>query len=407
MRFCTLAVALGVAVCMASATHAAFNLTWDGGDGMWFSQLPTDPTGQWNGGQNIQAVVGRENGHEGYKDSTGAADILIGTGDKVSFDGFTISQDFRLLQGDNMTITNGSVWEQKTLDADEVHPQFGQLFRWEETRWTEMEMSNLNLDNGTFRRTGGSTFDPTDAGGGALIFGSWKGDDNQANFDQSVGTPTEFNIDGFDFLNWQTTKNYSASELRKFDGTFGQSPSAQTSNINITNGGSLENEGQIWFGSDVDIQTNINLNINNGSVTAIGGLDATPGPIGGDIPGGDASIVIFDWFGRVSASINFTGPGSITTDEGAIRMLDETATVTDMTYEDLWNAGILKANGGNAGLFTDHFSVTGSWGDPTYTLTSLLPLSGGSFAAAVPEPTTALMAGMLALTALGVRRRRS
>ncbi|NOZ40125.1 MAG: PEP-CTERM sorting domain-containing protein [Planctomycetes bacterium] len=400
MRLCTLVLTLGAALCMANATQAAaFDLVWDGGDGMWYSVDPNGAAGNWNGGQNIINVVGRENGQEGYKDSTGATDILISSG-KVSFDGFAISQDFRVLQGSNMTITGGAVWEQNTLDADEAVetvPGFGPLFRWEETRWTEMEMSNLNLDNGTFRRSGGTTFDPTDAGGGALIFGSWKGNDNFGDRDGDL------DVDGQDFLDWQINGGGNAGNLRKVLGTYGQNPVNQTSNINITNGGSLENEGQLWLGSDLDDQTNINLNINNGSVTAIGGIDAEV--VGGDVPGGDASIVIFDWLGNVNVSIDFTGPGTITTDEGAIRLIKDPGTVTDMTYEDLWNAGILTANGSNAGAFGDSFTVTGNWGDAVYTLTSNV-VAASSGISAVPEPTSIMLAGLAVLSLAGVTRRR-
>ena len=43
-----------------------------------------------------------------------------------------------------------------------------------------MDLSRLVIDGGTFRRTGSAPFEnPGDPlGGGALIFGSWRGDDN-------------------------------------------------------------------------------------------------------------------------------------------------------------------------------------------------------------------------------------
>ncbi len=417
MRLCTLVLTLGAALCMANASQAAFDLIWDGGDGMWFSVDPLGATGNWNGGQNIINVVGRENGQEGYRDTTGPTDVFIGGGSKVSFDGFTISEDFRIMQGSTMTVTEGAVWEHKTLDADEAVESiagFGPLFRWEETRWTIMEPSELNLDNGTFRRTGGTTFDPTDAGGGALFFGSWKGDDNFGDRDDDADT------DGQDFLAWQVAAA-SAGDLRKVRGTYGDSPNADDIDINISNGGALENEGQMIFGADGDWQLNIDITINDGSIAATGGIDASPGPIGGDIPGGDASIVIglahgFEGAFDTHVAINFTGPGTITTDEGAIRVIDlpmDAAgdvtgfTVTDASYEDLWDLGILQANGGNAGAFGDHFSVAGAWGDAVYTLTSNVVAAASAGVSSVPEPTSIMLAGLAIVSFAGVRRRRA
>ena len=371
---------------------------------MWFSQSPFDSFGNWNDQQNIYDLIGRENGHEGYRDATGAADILIAAGSKVSYDASTVDEEFRLMQGSTLTITSGAVWEQKTLDADETHPQFGDLDRWEETWATYLDPSNLILDNGTFRRTGTTAFDPADAGGGAMIFGSWQGDDNFGDRDGDSDT------DGADFLAWQRTNPPPprASDLRKIEGTYGASPNVDRININLTNGGSLENEGQIWFGSQEVFPIEINVNISGGStIKAIGGLDASLGPAGKIIPGADASIVIFDWDnGNVDLTIDFTGPGSIMTDEGAIHQVSfnaGTPTVVDMTYEDLWNAGILTANGGSTGAFADHFSVTGSPGDAVYTLTSTI----ASTITTVPEPSSLFLASLAALSLAGVLRHRS
>ncbi len=396
MRFWTCLLALGVAVGWGNAS-LAFDLDWDGGDGMWFSQFSSSFGGNWNGQQNVYDLVGRENGHEGYRDATGTADILIASGSKVSYDASTVDEEFRVMQGSTLTISGGAVWEQKTLDTDETHPQFSDLERWEETWATYLDPSHLNLDNGTFRRTGAATFDPADAGGGAMIFGSWKGDDNFGDRDGDGDT------DGADFLAWQRTNPPPPrpSDLRKILGTYGASPNVDQINVSLTNGGSLENEGQIWFGSQEVFPIEINININGGStLKAIGGLDASLGPAGKIIPGADASIVIFDWDnGNVDLTIDFTGPGSIMTDEGAIHQVSlngGSPTVTDMSYEDLWNAGILTANGGSSGAFTDHFSVTGSPGDAVYTLTSTLAPAPNI--GAVPEPTSLLLAGLAVLS---------
>jgi hypothetical protein len=70
---------------------------------------------------------------------------------------------------------------------------------------------------------------------------------------------------------------------------------------------------------------------------------------------------------------------------------------TPIGYEDLWNLGILRANG-QSGLtgatFSTYFTTTGTKFTPDYTLTSLVPGSGsgtGLGAGAVPEPATLIL----------------
>ena len=124
------------------------DLIWDGGSGEYASE-------NWNGGKSPEDVVGRNNGIE----SVGNHMIISGPGD-VIYDG-EANGDFRVLQGSDMTITDGASWTQITFET------------WSENRWTEMDLSNLRLDDGIFRRTGGGP--PSEPSGGALIFGSWKG----------------------------------------------------------------------------------------------------------------------------------------------------------------------------------------------------------------------------------------
>ena len=405
MRHCLWILVFGAAVCLANVSQAAFELDWDGGDGMWFSHSPFSSGGNWNGQQNVYDLVGRENGHEGHRDSTGPADFLIGGGSKVSYDAYTLSEEFRIMQGSNLTITGGAVWEQKTLDADEVHPQFGQLERWDETYSTLLDPSNLNLDGGTFRRIGATTSDPNDLGSGAMIFGSSLGDDNFGDRDGDADT------DGADFLDWQrSTPINSAGGLRKIVGTYGASPNVDRINVNLTNGGSLENEGQLWFVSQQIFPIEINVNISGGStIKAYGGHDVNPGLASKSIAGADASIVIFRWEeSNVGLTIDFTGPGSIMTDEGAINLVSWNAgasSIVAVSYEDLWNAGILTANGGSNGAFADHFSVSGSPGDAVYTLTSTLAPAPN--VGAVPEPSSFFLTVFAVLSLAGVLRFRS
>jgi hypothetical protein len=84
-------------------------------------------------------------------------------------------------------------------------------------------------------------------------------------------------------------------------------------------------------------------------------------------------------------SINFTGPGQMIVDRTGIvnAFKDENGEwqgLDPISYQDLWDVGILQANG-LSGLdgasFGTYFNVTGQVGQDDYTLTSLI---GGSFA---------------------------
>ena len=310
------------ALALLVPTANAIDAVWDGGDGLW-----TDPN--WNGGMPIESILGAQDGADGYNgDNTEEQSIFIGDASTVEYPGNTLDADFEMFQGSNLTIHEGATWLQSANDS------------WTENRWTEMDLSNLVLDNGSFRRIG--SVPSAQEGGGALIFGSWQGDDT---FDEP-----EAPLDHFE------------------------------SNILITNGGLLENEGQLWFGSWDDTPANgtvIRMTINDGM------LDLTGGDIVMDEPA-DADLVFTNPFppseteNQPTYAINFTGPGSISVDfsgivnayrdESGMWLFDYT------TYEDLWELGILQAHG-ESGLdganFGDFFTVEGellSLGE--YVLTS-------------------------------------
>lgn len=310
---------------------------WDGGDGPWVSE-------NWNGGQSPDDVLGRSSGSDGAKNLNGGETIVIGGGANVSYDG-NANGDFRIKQGSELIIKEGATWIQAT-DAS-----------YSENRWTQMDLSKLSLDGGHFKRSGAASLGggPEDPeGGGALIFGSWRGDDN-------------------------------------FDS--GRTPFPQQIEVEITNGGSLENEGQLWLGGweDHPAGLEVTVTINDGSI----------GLTGGDVPGtgdeADADLVFtfgLDTEGKFTENagdpkneqyvVNFTGPGSITVDSSGIiapvqaEMAGggfEWTNLQPIGYEALWNMGILQA-GGVSGLdgatFSDFFSVTNSVGMDDYMLTSLV-----------------------------------
>jgi hypothetical protein len=294
-------------------------------------------------------ILGARNGNEGMNNVSPAAyaakNIVIGGGANVDYNWLTgnvagTGSDFRLRQGANLTIKEGAVWDQ---DASAL-PENG---------WTRFDPSNLILDNGTFRRSNVSL---AGDGGGILMIGSFNDDNNLAR----LGAPPKINID-------------------------------------IKNGGKLENNGQVWFGADDEHSVGI-----RGKVTMNGGsMDLTGGtiPLTNSTLAVDADLAFFYDYSESLAKpkneeweINFTGPGSIIVDSAGINVYrqDEFSIWTGgdaISYQDLWNEGILKANGlsgktgsvfGGGGAvalqpanFNDFFTVSGTVGADNYTLTSI------------------------------------
>jgi hypothetical protein len=133
-------------------------------------------------------------------------------------------------------------------------------------------------------------------------------------------------------------------------------------------------------------------------------------------------------------SINFTGPGSITLNPhdidpdpnftqvvGGIHVVKQQSDgsylplggspdlYTPIAYQDLWDLGILQANGQSgpqlgSAAFNTYFSVTGTKFAGPYVLTSLIAGSGAGPSSAVPEPVGLLLV-LLGLTVFGFDRR--
>ena len=380
MRSSTLAIAFAIVV-LGMSSHRAMAIApvntveWVGGaSGEWnnanaWRNTTTGVTG------NALTLMGDRYGSEGMNNIdptvTKARHIVIGGGATVDFAAETANNDMsprgiRLRQGSTLTIKDGATWVQ---DVSDIPTQPGGSFE------CRCDPSELILDNGTFRRTG--TFSPE--GGGNAIFGSYNDDNNL----ERLGTLP---------------------------------PQAK---VEIKNGGRFENEGQLWFGTDGEssYNTRVSFTINdghmdltgggipieNGEMTALGGVvgdlaffydhKVYDNPLFPDAPSG---------FQNEEFEINFSGPGSITVDSAGIRVLrqpapanpgdpdaDWTGRDVQVSYQDLWNQGILKANGlsGATGEawsdsnnpkilqpanFSTFFSVTGTPGQDNYALTSLI-----------------------------------
>jgi hypothetical protein len=217
----------------------------------------------------------------------------------------------------------------------------------EDGRWMRVGM-DITLDNGTLRRTHSGT----SVSGGRIIFGY-----------RNELLPNE------------------------------------KININVINGGRIENDAKMVFG-DPNLPPaeghnpgiEVAMTINNGTLDLTGGADF-PEFFGL----ADGELVFFYEYeqGGVGPknekySINFTGPGTIIIDNGIFVAEESEAgefsalggapdLTTPITYQDLWGLGILQANGqsGKTGAnFSTYFTTTGTVGEDNYTLTSLLAAAG-------------------------------
>lgn len=295
-------------------------VTWDGGTGNWGTDL------KWNTGQDAATVMGTTRGTDG-----GHAIVIDGSkpgGANVTYDQ---NSDFQVRSNNgisSVTVNNGGTL---SLHSNNENAEDGNWTRWG---------IDLNVDGGTFRRTRDGV---NSKSGGAWIVGG---------YDQKQGMEID---------------------------------------INVTNGGRIENHGQMWFGavdSDDALGLEITMTINNGTVDLTGG-DSVP-LLGEDVP--FQPDLLFAYTGRPSEQvlsgekyiINFTGPGSLTVDHSGIYTvnwdIDNTTPTPDArTYQELWDLGILQANGlsGLTGAtFSDYFTTTGALGADNYTLTSKASLSG-------------------------------
>jgi len=403
------------------ATQAATydDIFWVGGDGEWTGDVTADPeysTGNWSTDPNAASglpakfVLGRNDGiRTGQVVGAGPFDL-----DRVPCNesGCTTSPIPGGTQlGTDIYINNGATVSynpnRQFLTGDDGLDRFGdfRVQAFADTPGTP----TLNISNG-------SRFNHVTGAGGDLdgMWTRWNG--------------AELNLDGEGTVFSRTGIDGFASGAWMFASFHGFDNSVQT--VSLTNGARFENQGQAWFGqSSTDLMDGnaagirVVMTINGGHFDNTGGdeygLDNDGLPLRSDLafiydhkPDGDMNPDDDELY-----IINFTGPGSITVDgvnaapldttafplppgtaRGGIRVARQTGNLIDVnpdpqeeelvaeyvggntqvSYQDLWNLGILRANGlsGPAALgganFDDYFTVTNNPGDNDYKLTSTL-----------------------------------
>jgi hypothetical protein len=361
------AAALLMGASLRARLEAAVPVVWDGTAGPDVSADPDSndkwrwEAGNWTKdgvlGQTAQATMGDTTG------GRGGVDIVIGGGAQVYFDQnrpcpsdqvcvVGALGDFKprsdLNGPSSLTIKEGALLSMVSkTDSD--------------GRWMRVA-ADITLDNGTLRRT----YSAPSGSGGQIFLG------------------------------------YQNEVLRN-----------QKINVNVINGGRLENDGKLCFGRPDYFASaggsgghspgiEVAMTINNGTLDLTGGgyPDYPFGLISGEL------LFAYEYEEGVGPknekySINFTGPGSITVDPhydnnagqylGGIYVIQQDSNgaysplggapdfYTPIGYEDLWNLGILQANGqsGMTGAtFSNFFTTTGDKFNPNYTLTSLLAAPG-------------------------------
>ena len=292
-------------------------VVWGGGDGFWNDD-------KWTAGSQsalfADEALGRNNGMEVGSGELGT-NVFINSGN-VTYDAGAWG-DFRFKSGGTLNITGGATLTIDSNDSDQ------------DGVWTEFDGDALVIDGGTLVRT---FHGPGSEGGGAMMLLSWR--------------------------------NYDGQKL----------------NVDIKNGGSFVNDGQLWFGAPGDAANGIEvtMTIDDGTLDLTGGDRFTLDNDGVLFLDNDLTFT-YGWDGTAGApkgetyAINFIGGGQIITDTGIIVAVEQapgdygTSADNLVTYEDLWNLGILQANG-LSGLdgatFADWFTVTGTSGSVDYTLTS-------------------------------------
>lgn len=155
--------------------------------------------------------------------------------------------------------------------------------------------------------------------------------------------------------------------------------------VSLDNGSAINLGGELWFGHTSAVTNQvISLTIGGGS-----SINATtPGAVG-------------LWFWDTDAAgndfnLNFVSGTEVSSVNARVGRRSVAAGGSNaVTWETLWDEGILTIDGGNAGVFSDHFVTSGTAGTSDYSIQSI----------PVPEPGSLALLGLGGLAVL--RRRRA
>ncbi|MCA9230505.1 MAG: PQQ-dependent sugar dehydrogenase [Planctomycetales bacterium] len=178
-----------------------------------------------------------------------------------------------------------------------------------------------------------------------------------------------------------------------------RSQPGQVIRLEVLDQGSLDNEGQMWFGAYDSSEIDLDVTWEVGAGASINTHDALGGGISLDNTAGAEGEINFIWNYDSAAgapddstyTIDLSGHGgSVTVDEEGIRYQVEIApgvwTTTLKTYQQLWADGRLTASTATpGGAFGDYFAVIGGSGFPVYRVTNIqgAPLGDASAASAL------------------------
>lgn len=123
----------------------------------------------------------------------------------------------------------------------------------------------------------------------------------------------------------------------------------------LVDGGVISSSNEVWFGHENGAKSRTKLTLKRGGkFSAIGGEGAA----------------VFVWKNAL-LEINFLGEGVIEVGAAGLKYGGNSAEALNAgRFENLWKSGLLTYRGSNKGNFDDHFTVSGTNGESTYTLTA-------------------------------------
>jgi|GEM_PF-1162314 len=311
-------------------------ITWTSGvsgswflDSEWSDTVGSDP-------QNALTTFGSANGCDSSENKANATILIDGSAGStnVLYDSDLEGDDFRMTSNGtaagSLILSGGATLEiRSTTTPDGL--------------WTEIDAALLKV-TGPGSELVRSHTDPN-KNGGAFVFGSWR------------------------------------------------SVQDQRIDLKVLDHGSIDNEGQMWFGAYNSSAVDLVVTWEVGRGASVHNHDALGGGVSLDHTAGSEGEINFIWNFDAAAgaaddstyTIDMTGHGgSLTVGAEGIRYQKETAqnvwTSTMKTYQQLWADGRLTASTSTQGeVFGDNFAVVGSSGLADYKVINIQGASmGGS-----------------------------